>query len=254
MGIALYGLIAFMIIFSGGMVGFLLGRLMPEHYRQDATRRIVQTSMGMVSLLSALVLGLLVATAKNKFDTTNKQIEEFAANLMWLDRELINYGEDGKAITPLLKQFALSKLAASWPQNAEPRPGADALPSWRLLENVQQKVRALAPQTDAQRSALTNALEITNELNKTSWLQRAQESGHVPHPFIFILVGWLCLLFVSFGLFAPYNMLAVVALLICAASLAGALTLVADMDRPFEGFITISSQPLQDGLAVIMSP
>ena len=254
MGIALYGLIAFAVIFSGAIVGLILNRLLPEHYRQDATRRIVQTSMGMVSLLSALVLGLLVATAKNKFDTTNKQVEEFAANLMWLDRELTNYGEDGKAIRPILKQFALTKFRANWPQNAEARPGADALPPSRLFENLQQKIRALTPQTDAQRSTLASALEITNDLNKTSWLQRAQESGHVPRPFIFVLVAWLCLLFVSFGLFAPTNALALIALFICAASLSGAITLVADMDRPFEGFIAISPQPMEQALAIINAP
>lgn len=75
MTIALYGLVAFAIIFSGAISGLFLARLLPEHYRHDATRRVVQTSMAMVSLLSALVLGLLVATAKNKFDTSNREVE-----------------------------------------------------------------------------------------------------------------------------------------------------------------------------------
>jgi hypothetical protein len=66
MAIALYGLVAFAIIFSGALSGLFLARLLPEHYRHDATRRVVQTSMAMVSLLSALVLGLLVATAKKQ--------------------------------------------------------------------------------------------------------------------------------------------------------------------------------------------
>jgi hypothetical protein len=115
-------------------------------------------------------------------------------------------------------------------------------------------VRALSPQTDAQRSTLASALEIANDLSKTSWLQKAEEPSHVPHPFILILVAWLFLLFVSFGFFAPFNALAVAALLVCAASLAGAITLVADMGRPFAGFITISSQPMEDALALINGP
>jgi hypothetical protein len=64
MAIALYGLVAFAIIFSGAISGLFLARLLPEHYRHDATRRVVQTSMAMVSLLSALVLGLLVRPRK----------------------------------------------------------------------------------------------------------------------------------------------------------------------------------------------
>ena len=70
MTIALYGLIAFAVVFGGGLLGLLLGRFLPEQYQSDATQRIVQTATGMVSLIAALVLGLLVATAKNKFDPT----------------------------------------------------------------------------------------------------------------------------------------------------------------------------------------
>ena len=254
MTIALYGLVAFAIIFSGAISGLFLARLLPEHYRHDATRRVVQTSMAMVSLLSALVLGLLVATAKNKFDTSNREVEEFAANLMRLDRELSNYGEEAKEIRPLLKQFALAKFEASWPARGAASVDTGDPPQWRLLENVQRKLRALSPQTDAQRSTLASALAIANELSKTTWLQKAEEPSHVPHPFILILVVWLFLLFVSFGFFAPFNALAVTALLVCAASLAGAITLVVDMDRPFEGFISISSQPMEDALALINAP
>src|SRR6202021_1635900 len=86
--IALYGLATFAALFGGGILGLLAGRLMPEKYHDDSTRAIVQTATGMVSLLAALVLGLLVATAKNKFDTSNQQVEQFAASLMLLNRQL----------------------------------------------------------------------------------------------------------------------------------------------------------------------
>ena len=145
MAIALYGVVAFAIIFSGALLGLFLARLLPEHYRHDATRRVVQTSMAMVSLLSALVLGLLVATAKNKFDTSNKEVEEFAANLMRLDRELSDYGEEAKALRPLLKQFATAKLEAIWPARGTAKVGAGDPPQWRLLENAQRELRALSP-------------------------------------------------------------------------------------------------------------
>jgi len=72
MTIALFGLIAFVVVFGGGLSGLLLGRLLPEHYQNDATQKIVQTATGMVSLIAALVLGLLGPTPKTKFDTTNQ--------------------------------------------------------------------------------------------------------------------------------------------------------------------------------------
>jgi hypothetical protein len=105
MTIVLYGLATFTVIFGGGILGLLLGRVLPEEYRSDATQRIVQTATGMISLLAALVLGLLVATAKNKFDTSKHQIEQFAASLMLLNRELVNYGPEANDTKAMLRQI-----------------------------------------------------------------------------------------------------------------------------------------------------
>ena len=65
MTIAFYGLAAFCSIFVAGLLGLLAGKLLPEEYHDASTKAIVQTATGMVSLLAALVLGLMVATAKN---------------------------------------------------------------------------------------------------------------------------------------------------------------------------------------------
>jgi len=75
MRIVVYALIAFAVVFAGGLLGLLLGNLLPEKYRSDTTQRIVQTATSMVSLFTALVLGLLVATAKGKFDTAIQTTE-----------------------------------------------------------------------------------------------------------------------------------------------------------------------------------
>jgi hypothetical protein len=132
----------------------------------------------MVSLSTALVLGLLVATAKNKFDISNKQTEEFAANLMLIDRELANYGPESNDIKSLLRKYTVAKIAATWPQESGPKPGFGDPLAWKLLESVQQKLRDVAPQSESQRSTVTSALRIAAELTKTTWLQTAQESHH----------------------------------------------------------------------------
>lgn len=113
MTIILYGLLTLLVIFGGGMLGLLFGRVLPDEYHSDATKNIVQTATGMVSLLAALVLGLLVATAKNKFDTSNQQVEQFAASLMLLNRELVNYGpeaDDAKALLANIPSLRLRRL------------------------------------------------------------------------------------------------------------------------------------------------
>ncbi|MDJ1638605.1 hypothetical protein G6L15_23235 [Agrobacterium rhizogenes] len=254
LAIGLYGLVAFAVIFCGGLLGLLIGKMMHERHRNEATQKIVQTAMGTVSLVAALVLGLLVATAKDKFDTNNKQTEEFAAGLMSLNRELVNYGPDANAIKSLLQKYTVAKIASNWPSESGPKPAAGDPPAWKLLESVQQGLRTITPNTDAQRLAVASALQTTADLTKATWQQAAQEADHVPHPFVVVLMVWLCVLFISFGLFAPRNRIVVMALFVCALSIAGAVVLVVDMDMPFEGTITVSSAPMHDALAKMNVP
>jgi hypothetical protein len=116
--IALFGLVTFVVLFGGALLGLFLGRILPEKYRSDSTQKIVQTATGMVSLLAALVLGLLVATAKNKFDTNNRQTEQFAGSLMLLNRELSNYGPEASDAKALLRKYMLQELRPSGPAKA----------------------------------------------------------------------------------------------------------------------------------------
>ena len=97
MNVSSYGLLAFAVIFGGGMLGLLLGKVLHDRYRDDTTQRIVQTTTTMISLLAALVLGLLIADAKTRFDTSNRQIENVAADLMSLNRDLIKYGPEANS-------------------------------------------------------------------------------------------------------------------------------------------------------------
>jgi hypothetical protein len=123
-----------------------------------------------------------------------------------------------------------------------------------LLESLQLSIRDLKPEFEAQRSALANASSIAAELNKTTWLERAEEMDHVQHPFILILLAWFAILFFSIGLFAPRNGLVIAALVVGALSIAGAVVLIADLDSPFEGILVVSAEPMQEALARISAP
>ena len=88
------GLFAFAAIFGGGLLGLVLGRLVPKHDLGGGTKPMVETCMGVLSLLAALVLGLLIANAKAKFDTVSGQINQFAGSVTIIDRELRHFGPD----------------------------------------------------------------------------------------------------------------------------------------------------------------
>jgi hypothetical protein len=168
----------------------------------------------MVSLIAALVLGLLVATAKNNSIPPIKETEEFAAKLMLINRELVNFGPEASDASALLRKYATAKIAATWPAEPGPKPKPGDPPPWKLLESFQQSFTRLKPNTDAQRSDATPASRAAVDLEKATWLQAAQESDQLQHPFVIMLILWLFVLFVSFGLFAPRNGLVVAALLV----------------------------------------
>ena len=61
----------------------------------------------------------------------------------------------------------------------------------------------------------------------------------------------LTISFLSFGLFAPRNRVTVTALLVAALSVGGAVFLILELDRPFEGIIRISPDPVEFAYAHI---
>ena len=254
MPIANYFLAAFAVVFGGAVLGMLIGRLLPEKYHSDGTQKIVQTATSMVSLLAALVLGLLVASAKGKFDSTNAQTEEYAAKLMLIHHELARIGPEADDARALLRKYTIAKIAENWPGRAGPKPQPGDPPPWQLLESVQEKLSELGPRTDFLRAESAGASQAAAELTKTTWIEAARESAHVQHPFVIMLVLWIFVLFISYGLFAPRNLLVASALLVGALAIAVAIGMIVDLDTPFDGFILVSPAPMLAALAQMQAP
>ena len=168
---------------------------------------------------------------------------------MLLNRELTNYGPGARDTEDILRKYTVSKIAETWPREPGPKPGPEDPPAWKVLESLQTSLTGLAPQTEPQCSEATRASQTVADLVKNTWIQAAQKSGHVQHPFVLVMLVWLFVSFVSFGLFAPRNALVVIALLIGALSIAGAVDLIVDMDQPFEAMIVVSAEPMQEALA-----
>ena len=92
-------------------------------------------------------------------------------------------------------------------------------------------------------------LSIATDVWQTRWLVFEQQGSSISTPFLVVVAFWLTVIFTSFGLLAPRNGTVIVTLLLCALSVSGAIFLLLELDRPFDGLIQISSQPLQSALA-----
>ena len=243
-------LLVFACVFGGALAGMFLGRVLPNHHLGDDTRSVVNLATGTLSVLSALVIGLLTSFAKDDFDAQNKLIQNSAADLSLLDRVMRQYGPETGEARELLRRYTALKIALTWPEeNAADGPRLDNPTALAMLEGVQAKLLTLTPQSEAQRWLQSRALQIGVDLFEDRWLLAAENEGSVPPPFLATLVFWLTILLAAFGLFAPRHATVAAALFVCALSLSAAIFLILEMDRPFEGFITIPDTPMRTALA-----
>jgi hypothetical protein len=240
-------LIVFTSLFSGALMGIYLHAILPGHHLGNDSKDIVKLGMGLVGTMAALVLGLLVASAKGSYDAQSTELTQLSANISVLDRALAVYGPEAKESRALLRALVVRFIDTTWSKNSSSAsPGAPTSAGGEILY---EKIQGLTPKNDTQRSLQGQALSLTVDIGKTRWLMYAQEAISVSMPLLIVLVLWLTAIFISFGLFAPYNATVVASLLVSALSVSGAVFLILEMYSPYDGIIQISSAPLRVALA-----
>jgi len=235
-------------IFGGALLGLLLHGLLPEHHLRDASKDTVKVGAGMIATLSALVLGLLVGSAKNTFDTAEAEMTQGGAKIILLDRLLADYGPETKAAREQLRRTVATQIEDLWPEEKTGASGLAAFERTGGLEAVQMTLLKVMPTTDAQRQLFAAAQQICGDLRQTRWLLVEQTQSPIPIPFLVVLLFWLTVLHVSFGMLAPRNATVVAVLLICALSVSGAIFMILEMSHPLDGMIKVSSAPMRKAL------
>ena len=243
--------ITFGVILSGALLGLVLSRKLPKHHIDDSSKDIVRLVMGLVATMAALVLGLLIASAKSSYDRQNGELAQFAAEIIQLDRILAVYGPEAHEARADFRLDVGRGIERIWPSESA-RSGNIALPEASQVPIEFYAVIAnLNPATNAQRSAQARALEIAVNLSKTRVMMYEESGSAIPMPFLIVLVFWLVIIFMGFGLFAPSNGTVVATLFVGALSVAGALFLILELDHPYEGLMHLSSAPLRSAMSQI---
>jgi len=235
---------------AGSLLGYLLQRLLPDRYLQSETKEIVWLGTGLIATMAALVLGLLVDNAKSSFDDENASFRELALNVVMLDRTLASYGQEAQPAREQLKRTIEQVIESLWPQ--DPSAESAAIDDVKITAEghaLVESLRKLAPRDDTQTSLKSSAVQLSTDLTRDRWRLSQSSESSLPVPFLVVLALWLALLFGSFGLFAPRNPLAFAAMIVCAASVAGAVFLIVDLDQPFHGIVKISPAALEDALS-----
>jgi Protein of unknown function (DUF4239) len=243
MGATTISLIVFACVFGGALLGILLHTVLPQQHLSNESKDIVKLGMGLVGTMAALVLGLLVASAKGSYDAQSAELTQMSANIALLDRALALYGPETKEARNLLRGAVARVLDQMWSS------ASLSVPTAAGGEILYEKIQGLSPKNDTQRSLQGQALSMAVDLGKTRWLMYEQATTSVSMPLVIVLVCWLTAIFISFGLFAPFNATVVASLFVSALSVSGAIFLILEMYTPYAGLVKISDAPLRAALA-----
>lgn len=237
--------IVFVCSFGGAVLGMRLHTTLPEHYLNASSKDVIRVTSGLLATLVALVLGLLVASAKAEFDAQETGFQQLSSNIIVLDRMLGHYGPGAERAREALRTAVETTIKALWPEEGQPSASLDSAGISTESESLFVVIGNLTPTTDAQRTAQSQALSIGVDLARTRWMLSQQQISASSGPFLVVLLFWLFTLFASFGLFAPRNGAVLTAFFVSALSAAGAMFLIADLNRPSDGLIQVSSVPLR---------
>ena len=240
-------LIALVCIFGGALFGRYLGSILPEQHLSEDSKDSVKLGMGLVATMCALVLGLLIASAKTYYDTQNAELTDMAAKFVFLDRALAHYGPETAECRVELRKIVERLMA-----RLEERGNAPMRPSDTIAigdEGLFERTQALTPKDDRQRLIQSQAVAAEIVLGQTRWLMYAQSATEVPKPLVTVLIFWLTVIFISWGIYAPRNGTVAATWFVTAVSVSSAIFLILEMYTPYSGIVLVSSGPLRSALA-----
>jgi hypothetical protein len=241
--------IVFVCTLAGALLGIYLSVRLPKQHRESDSKSAIQLVMGLIASVAALVLGLLISSTHSSFDAQQAEVRRLSVHLFELERVLARLGPEGDESRHLLRAIVQSDAKRIWPDIEVPAGAYQPLQAQAEGEKLLDRIANLSPKTDAQRVNQMRALQLAQTVGETRLLLGEQERGSLSWPFLVVLIFWLAVLFVGFGLFVRFNATVFVALVIGALSVAGAIFLILEMNQPYSGVMRISDAPIRDALS-----
>ncbi|MBR1123046.1 DUF4239 domain-containing protein [Bradyrhizobium lablabi] len=208
------------------------------------SRDLIRLGAGFLATLAALVIGLMIASAKNFYDSQSINIRQLGANAVLADQMLGKYGPEAKAARSLLRDGTTQAVARIWQENRGHVGGSTFVVS-ETGERFYNAIEALRPVNDEQRSLKSPLGQVTGDLARTRLLVFTQSDNAIPIPFFIVLVFWLIVIFGSFCLFAQTTRIVNATVVVFALSVSSALFLIVDLSHPFEGLMQVSDHHLR---------
>ncbi|QPC91743.1 hypothetical protein [Mesorhizobium sp. INR15] len=238
--------IVFVCLVFASLGAIFISSMLPTHHRSDDTNTIVRLLANLFVVMTSLVFGLMINSAKNTYESTDDSVHSFATNLILLDRTLRTYGllaTDARSrLVVYVREGIANPARADDPSKDKPDTAG------RDLDALGDALAAITPADRYHEALLVDARQQYRRLVEQRWAIVEQSEGSIPMPLLAMLTAWMTLIFGSFGYRAPRNVIVIGSFVLSALLIAGAFYLVLSMDVPFSGLIQISDMPLRRAL------
>ena len=159
--------IIFASVFVAALIGMAVRRAVPDHHVGADAKEVVRLATALIATMAALVLGMLVSSAKSSYDARKNEVAEISTEIIAIDRLLAKYGPEAGEIRAEFRQLVVAGLYRIWPNEAsrqvDLRPGEHG-------EAVVDQVELLTPKNDRQAAIKAQVVSMVISLRQTEWL------------------------------------------------------------------------------------
>ncbi len=207
---------------------------------------------GLLTLLTALVLGLLIWTAYGVYSSQASAVRSLATQILQYDVALGDYGPDAAAGRALLKQDLAQTVAQIWGAQGDKdfvtRSYAAAIANWHERQTY---LNTLRPETETQKHALAAATQAASAIAQTRLQMAVAITDAVSRPLVAIVTAWAVFIFLGYGLMHAGDLAAIGTMAVGAIAVASAVYLVFDLSQPYSGLFQVSSTPIEQVLRLV---
>jgi hypothetical protein len=240
------------VVFTGGAIGLQLQRALPEGYTTGGARDMIGAVTGLVTLLLALVLGLLIWTAFGVYSTQKASIQTMALNDLRLDAALDEFGPETVEGHKILRAGIERTIVQIWGGEHDAdfvtKNYGYALSSLKERETF---LNSLQPSSDKQKAAQAEALQDASAIGQARLQMALAMVDPVNYPLLCVVVAWATCLFCGYGLLAKRHLMSYITLAVGALAIASALEVIIDLSDPYSGLLQVNPHPLIDVLKAI---
>jgi hypothetical protein len=243
-----------LLAFAMGLVGLYLKRHLPERHMSSGSRDMIGAIMGLLSLLLALVLGILVGSAHEFFASQKAELESLGSRSLELELAFRQYGPETESLRQMMKASVQEAYEAAQGYRKAYEQHFEIGGYLSKFEKWNDTLASLIPRTPLQTELLSSIRSISVSFQQTRLLMSEQLASSISWPLLVIVVGWALLLFCGFGLMSGLNPTSVVALAFGALAVATAIFLILELNQPFSGLFHVPTMSIEATLRALETP